>query len=391
MILKVIDAFSGGGSSEPGSRYGGSIQHRQQSVFKHGKAEMIIKALKKPVLILLGVALVFFNSWAEDPILRDDHPDSHEVVKGDTLWDIANRFLNNPWMWPELWHANPQIENPHLIYPGDMIKLVYMEGEPRLTVKRGDRTYKMSPGDVKLKPKIHVMPLEQPIPAIPLDIIDPFLSSSRVLDPGVLESAPYVVQGTQRHVISGKGSSLFARGEFDRTIEAYGFFRKGQVLIDPVTEEILGIHAKDIGTGKLSRITGDIATVDVVRSTQEVRPGDRMIADEERRVQSIFYPSPPETQIDGVIIGREEGVDQIGYMDVVIINRGEREGLKSGNVLAILEQGEVVRDPITEKEVKLPEERAGLCMVFVDYEQVSYALVLTADRPLEVGAKVRNP
>lgn len=370
---------------------------------------MITKAVKTTIKSLsviagVGVLLITLLSWAQDSndILKDDHPEFHIVEKGDTLWDISNRFLKNPWKWPEIWHVNPQIENPHLIYPGDTVKLIYLEGEPKLTVKRGmaGRTFKMTPGtgttsgkagDIKLEPSVHVMPLEDPIPAIPLDLIDPFLTSSRIVGMGQLEAAPYVVQGTQRHVITGAGSDLYARGQFTEGNTIYGIFRKGKVYTDPRTNEVLGVQATDIGTGRLKSLTGDIGRLGVVRTTQEVRLKDRLLINEERRVESIFYPTSPDNQIDGEILDVERGVTQIGAMNVVVINKGEREDLEAGNVLAIFQKGEKVRDPVTLLPVQLPEERAGLLMVFATFEKLSYGLVLFADRPLRVGDYVRNP
>jgi len=370
---------------------------------------MIMKAVKtitKPlsVISVMGVLLLALVSWADDheELLKEDHPDSHLVEKGDTLWDISNRFLKNPWMWPEIWHVNPQIENPHLIYPGDVVKLIYLDGSPRLTVKRGDaaRTYKMSPGssstsgksgDVKLEPSIHVMPLEDPIPAIPLDVIDPFLTSSRIVTPGELKAAPYVIQGAQRHVITGAGGELYARGQFEDGNSIYGVFREGKVFTDPVTNEVLGVQAIDIGTGKIKSLNDDIARLSIVRTTQEVRIKDRLLINEERRVDSIFYPSSPDEEISGEILDVEGGVSQIGYMSVVVINKGERENLENGNVLAIYQKGESVRDPITDVPLRLPDERAGLLMIFATFEKLSYGLVLFADRPLLVGDIVKQP
>lgn len=356
-------------------------------------------------------------------LLRTDHPDQYKVVKSDTLWGIASRFLKNPWMWPEIWHVNPQIANPHLIFPGDTINLIYLEGQPRLTVKRGEEgvTYKMSPetttadtttqvagsadvsqvsqsqisvaanGDQRLKPSIRVMPLAEPIPAIPLKVIAPFLSGTRVVTSKLLDEAPYVMHGSQGHVVTGAGGEFYARGKFDPKSSTYGIFRQGKVYRDPDTNELLGIQAVDIGTGKIKSQDKDIARLSVVRSTQETRIGDKLLLNQERRVDSTFFPSSPETNIDGQIIDVEGGVTQVAVMSVVAINKGERDDLQSGNVLAIFQRGEVVRDPLTDEQVKLLDERAGLIMVFAIFEKMSYALVLYADRPLHVGDHVRKP
>src|SRR5690606_8061562 len=221
-------------------------------------------------LMLLGVSVLV---QAQESVFKENHPQQYEVVKGDTLWGIAGRFLNLPWKWPEIWHANPQINNPHLIFPGDVISLVYLDGQPRLTVERGDqsRTFKVEPGTVKLSPSMHVIPLAEAIPSIPLDAIDTFLSNSRIVLPGEMEDAPYVLAGAHERLIVGAGDFLYARGDFDESLPVYGIYRKGDVYKDPVTGEVLGVQARDIGTVRVRAIDGDIATANVTRTTEEIR------------------------------------------------------------------------------------------------------------------------
>jgi nucleoid-associated protein YgaU len=346
--------------------------------------------MKKMIIAAFVLSLISFFTWAQntDGLLRDGHPDEYTVKKGDTLWDISNTFLNTPWMWPEIWHVNPQIENPHLIYPGDLIRLIYLDGRPRLTL---ERTVKLAPGDSKLSPSVRVLPNEDAIPAIPLDRIDSFLSRSRIVEAGVLEAAPYMLAGPEKRVIVGAGDSAYARGDFIEGLKNYGVYRKEKNYHDPVTKEFLGVHALSIGSLSVQTTTDDVATVKVIRTTEEIRMGDRLLPNEERAVDSIFYPSAPDSDIEGLILDVEGGVSQVGKMDVVMINRGDREGLLAGNVLAIYKQGELVRDRVTNERVQLPDERAGLLMIFRTFEKMSFALVLEADRPLAVNDKVRNP
>ncbi len=337
-----------------------------------------------------AAACVFaFNAWAQDVRLKDSHPDSYTVVKGDTLWDISDKFLENPWVWPEIWQVNPQIENPHLIFPGDVISLVYLDGKPRLTLQR---TYKMSPGTVKMQPSVKVMPLDEAIPAIPLDRINSFLSRSRVLDEGVIEDSPYVVAGEDKRLIVGAGDNIYSRGEFAEGIKSYGIYRKGQVYRDPETKEVLGIEARDIGSVSMRDIKGEIATLEVSRSTEEVRTGDRVLPTEERSIDSTFYPSAPEDEaIRGLIVAVEGGVTQVGYLDVVALNLGERDKVEVGNVLAVYKRGELVRDRIAGDMVELPEERAGLLMIFRTFEKMSLGIVLDSQKPLAVLDRLYNP
>ena len=319
--------------------------------------------------------------------LKADHPEQYTVVKGDTLWDISGRFLREPWKWPELWHANPQVENPHLIYPGDRLSLVYVDGQPRLMLNRG-----ASRGTIKLSPTVRTTPMAEAIPTIPLQAINSFLLSNRIVDSAEeFNGAPYIVAGNAERVISGSGDRVYGRGVFEDNIPVYGIFRQGKTYIDPETGEFLGINADDVGSAEIVDMEGDIATMMLTRVTQEARIGDRLFASEERAVNSSFMPSEPEEEINGLILDVPRGVTQIGQFDVVTLNKGARDGLKDGNVLAVYKTGETVRDRVTGENVKIPDERAGLLMVFRTYEKLSYGLVLQATRSLAVQDKVRNP
>jgi hypothetical protein len=265
---------------------------------------------------------------------------------------------------------------------------VYLDGEPRLTL---ERTTKLMPGTTKLSPSIRVQSSESAITTIPLDKIDAFLSRSRVVGLGELEAAPYMLAGQQQHLIVGAGDSAYARGNFETKYDNYGVFRQGKTFYDPDTKELLGVHAQGIGSVSVSALKNDIATVEVIRTYEEVRVGDRLLPSEDRSVDSTFYPSGPDNEIEGAIIDVENGVTQVGKMDVVMINRGEREGLQVGNVLAIYKAGEVVRDRVSGGSIELPEERAGLLMVFRTFEKMSFAIVLETDRALSVKDRVRNP
>ena len=337
---------------------------------------------------LLALLLLAASGLAQaDVQLKDGHPDRYTVAKGDTLWDISGKFLSQPWKWPEIWHANPQVENPHLIYPGDQLSLVYIDGQPRLMLNRGE-----SRGTIKLSPQVRSTPMAEAIPAIPLDAINSFLLSNRIVDtPEQFQGAPYVVAGDAERVVSGAGDRVYARGVFDEAAPAYGIFRQGKTYTDPETKEFLGINADDIGSGQIVAEEGDVGTLVLTRSTQEVRLGDRLFATEERAINSSFMPSEPSSDINGVILDVPRGVTQIGQFDVVTINKGLRDGLSEGNVLAIYKTGETVRDRVTGESVKIPDERSGLLMVFRAYDKLSYGLVLGASRSLELMDKVRNP
>ena len=337
----------------------------------------------RKLLYALAASMLLLTSWAHAaPELRSDHPERYTVVKGDTLWDISARFLNNPWYWPEIWHVNPQVANPHLIYPGDELALVYIDGKPRVTKVSSDRV-------VKLSPKVRSEPIDTPIPAIPLDAISSFLTDTRIVDVEALNGAPYVLEGEDGRIITGAGDQIYARGE--KPADNVGVFRRSKEFRDPETGEFLGLEARSIARGEVIAENKDVLTLRLKQSNEEVRIGDRLLVGEERRITTSFVPSSPDSDIEAQMISVDGGVSQIGQFDVVAINRGEREGLKPGNVMAVLKSGNLVRDPVTNETIELPSERAGLMMVFQTYEKMSYGLILQATRPLSVGDKVTNP
>ena len=337
----------------------------------------------RKLLYALAASMLLLTSWAHAaPELRSDHPERYTVVKGDTLWDISARFLNNPWYWPEIWHVNPQVANPHLIYPGDELALVYIDGKPRVTKVSSDRV-------VKLSPKVRSEPIDTPIPAIPLDAISSFLTDTRIVDVEALNGAPYVLEGEDGRIITGAGDRIYARGE--KPADNVGVFRRSKEFRDPETGEFLGLEARSIARGEVIAENKDVLTLRLKQSNEEVRIGDRLLVGEERRITTSFVPSSPDSDIEAQMISVDGGVSQIGQFDVVAINRGEREGLKPGNVMAVLKSGNLVRDPVTNETIELPSERAGLMMVFQTYEKMSYGLILQATRPLSVGDKVTTP
>jgi nucleoid-associated protein YgaU len=294
-------------------------------------------------------------------------------------------YLQKPWLWPQLWDANPQIDNPHLIYPGDDLYLVWIDGQPKLRLRRGR--------DVKLSPNMRVSPLDLAIPVIPLDQIGPWLRWSRIVGEQELANAAYIVAGAQDNLISGPGDRIYGRGNFPEGEKAYGIFRPGEAYRDPVTDELLGYEAADIGSATLqSSNTDPVTELEITRVTEEVRLEDRLLPQVDRVIDASFHPRAPEREItDGFMIAVPGGVTQIGSMDVVVINKGTRDGLQSGDILAIYKTGELVFDSIQDENVKLPDVRAGLALVFEPFEKASYIVVLKANRTLNVGDKVKNP
>ncbi|RMF20093.1 MAG: LysM peptidoglycan-binding domain-containing protein [Gammaproteobacteria bacterium] len=336
-------------------------------------------------IVSLAVGLMLAQwSWAEAQ-WRNDYPETYTVVKGDTLWDISSRFLNNPWYWPEIWYANPQIANPHLIYPGDVLTLVYIDGKRRVTVgKRSEAA-----GTLKLSPKVRATPLASAIPSIPLDAIAPFLTTTRIVTREELDKAPYVLQGKRGNLVVGAGDSVYVRGE-TKPEEAYGVYREATTYVDPDTNEFLGLEARAIAHGKITEARGEIGTYLVQKSSAEILAGDRLLHEEDRELATNFVPSVPDTDVEGKMIAVLDGVSQVGQYDVVVVNLGA-DKVKQGNVLAVYKKGEQVKDPYTKDILQLPSERAGIMMIFRVFDKVSYGLILRAERPLAILDEVRKP
>ncbi|KPZ13269.1 LysM domain protein [Pseudomonas amygdali pv. ulmi] len=275
----------------------------------------------------------------------------------------------------------------YTVVAGDTLALTWVDGQPRVTLNRGE-----SRGTIKLSPRVRSTPMVEAIPSIPLGAINAFLISNRIVDNAEqFEKAPYIVAGNAERVLSGSGDRAYARGTLDPAHTVYGIFRQGKTYTDPQTKEVLGINADDIGSAEVVASEGDVSTLVLQRSTQEVRLGDRLFSSEERAINSTFLPSAPQTPIEGLILDVPRGVTQVSVLDVVTLNKGKRDGLAEGNVLAIYKTSETVRDRITGEQVKIPDERSGLLMVFRTYDKLSYALVLQANRSLAIMDKVRNP
>ncbi len=335
---------------------------------------------------LLAALAAHAQESADAPVeLNPDHPTRYVVKQGDTLWSIAKQFLKEPWRWPHVWHANPQISNPHLIYPGDTIELTITEGGPVLSLGRGS--------EVRISPRVRTMAVEKAIPAIPIDAIHQFLTRPLVVNEGELEAAPYVVALQEGHIIGGEGNRIYVRGIDTQEYESFDVVRPGNPYKDGVTGEILGYEGLYVGDARLDR-AGDPATLTLTATRQHVSVGDRVLPAVDEQAIQTFYPKPPETDIDGRIIDVLEGVTTIGRYDVVVIDRGSDNGLQIGDVLSVVRTGSTIRDRISSEpfaEVKLPDEQAGALMIFRTFPMVSFGLVMEAGEDLEIGERVVNP
>lgn len=336
--------------------------------------------------------------------LAPNAPDSHTVVAGDTLWDISQLFLKSPWRWPELWGMNrDQIRNPHLIYPGQILHLVKVDGRARLQL--GQRIGGDVPGDtVKLRPQMRISALSSSaIPSIPLHLIQPFLTDAVVFDADVLATAPRIVATQDGHVIVGKDDIAYARGDF-RGATDFRIFRTSRPLLDPTTKEILGYEAPYVGTADLIRPAEDRksadgkstdiipATVQISLAKQEVGVGDRLAPTPQRNLDR-YVPHAPDRPMAGQIAAIYGDALNAGQNQIVALNRGSRDGVERGHVFALWRDGAAVIDRTQGRpqDIKLPDERHGILFVFEVYSRVSYALIISVKEPVKPGDKFTQP
>ncbi|MGH8314255.1 MAG: LysM peptidoglycan-binding domain-containing protein [Steroidobacterales bacterium] len=325
------------------------------------------------------------EAQASRPVLNPAAPRQYVVQRGDTLWDIASKFLRDPWYWPEIWYVNPQIENPHLIYPGDTLSLgVGANGQPIVSLTRG--------ADVRLSPQMRASPLSDAIKAIPYEVIASFMSKPSVLEKDEAKTLPYVVAVRDQHVVAGVGNEVYAKNLTADQNARFNIVHVGDPLVDPENNDTVGYQGIYTASARVER-PGDPSKLVLTESARETRDGDRLIGDS-LDVPLDFVPHAPEQTVNGRIMSVIDGVTNIGAFQVVVVNRGSRNGLEPGHVLAVMQRGEKVRDPTSSnfgKKVQLPDERAGTFMVFKTYDRISYGLIMTADHPLHVGDAVANP
>jgi hypothetical protein len=330
------------------------------------------------------------------PVMQPQAPRTYVVKKGDTLWGIATMYLQDPWRWPDIWYANPYIHNPHLIYPGDKLILGYLQGRPYLTVERNGKvvTEATSLPVEKLEPQIRYTPLNQAIPAIPLNSIRPFLSGTRVVSEDELNHAGYLLQALDGQPIMGAGDKVYARGLKESDGGRYNLYRLGQKYVDPDNGDTLGYQATYIGDGSVER-WGDPSKVLLTATTQEAMPGDRFLPVTTQRINQNFMPHAPLKPVTGSIIAMLGGVLEIGQYQVVVLDRGSNAGINQGTVLGIYSRGKRVSDPYSfdglSGSVKLPEEREGTLLVFRTFPKVSYGLVMEAKSEIHLLDVVKNP
>lgn len=346
--------------------------------------------------------------------LRPDAPQRYTIQSGDTLWSISGLFLTSPWRWPELWGMNQaDIRNPHLIYPGQTLYLDTANGRARLSTQAN------SDGGiptVRLSPRTRMEGVaDNALPTVQNHLIEPFLSEGIVVDDQSMNQAPRIVAAQDGRVFLTRGDRAYVRSSSGDLMDdptqkqkAYRIFRDTKPLKDPVTGEVLGFEAPYLGRALLSRSEGTQvsaasavdapsevipATFDIVDVKEEIRVGDRLLPEPPRQLVN-YAPHAPANPVDARIVSiYGSGVVNAAQNQVVIINKGSLDGLENGHVLAILQSGARMVDKTDQAltNIKLPDERNGLLMVFRTFDKLSYGLVLDIVSGVKVGDRLVNP
>lgn len=353
-------------------------------------------------IVLSASALLALPAlYGQTALLRSDYPASYIVQDSDTLWEIAGHFLQDPQQWDEIWQPDVYLDNPDLIYPGDILKISLVGGSPRILLQRGDRD------TVSLGPEIREEPLLSAIPAIPLESIENSFTRNRITTQEAYASAPYIVSNVTSNLIIGTGDEVYARGQWPEGTSSFEIYREGRIYMDDEDELPLGVELEYLGFTTITADVGpDLKRILINNSSKEIKVGDRLLVREETRLGATIYPSEPEQQMNGVIVAFLSAESLASQLDTVVIDLGTDDSLEVGNILSIQGEGPYVVDE-TERErmtfrervgsslnpaqLQLPGKEVGTLLVYKTFEQLSYALILNSLEPTHLNDKVVNP
>jgi hypothetical protein len=347
------------------------------------------------VRTISGASLLFFCLTMVGPFvplhameIKPNAPAQYVVKTGDTLWNIASVYLEEAWQWPQIWALNTNIANPHLIYPGDEISLVMIDGQPRLRLQRGDR---VDPSVVKRSPSVRRINEAAAIPALSLDQIEAWLAKVKMVDAVEFERLPYILAGIDGKTLLKTGDQVYVKGALAAGVSSFKIYQSGQQYLDPMTGALIGLEAQEVGQARLLSEQAGLATLKIVKVTEEVTPGDRLMVAEGLDIDATLFPQPPKSAVAGQIIGlRSDGTVAAAH-SVVTIDLGLTDGLAVGDLLSVASPGESVKDPVTGKAVTLPDQTIGQLLVYQTLNQIAYALVLKTTAAVKIGFLAQSP
>lgn len=331
---------------------------------------MLTGRVSKPLLALL---LLCLSASLQAISLKPDAPERYEVKRGDSLWSIASHYLDDPWMWPQLWQANPQVDNPHLLYPGDILYL--LDGE----------------GFLRLKPRLRIMALQEPIPVLPLDQVEAYFNRDMMVDRNEFEDSLYVSRIEEGRTLGSRGDRLEVLGDLTPDVVDYGIYRDIEEVRDPLTRRVIGHLARSVGSARLYKNEeGYAASLEITDNFQEIRVGDRLLPFTATPFTEGFNPAPPERSVSGLVVrALQPEQTRISQHQPVMLNLG-REDLSPGDLLQVLEPGKRRRDARSGETIFAGENPRGLVMVYRVFDHTSFALVMNSNQPLYPEDTFRN-
>jgi len=353
-------------------------------------------------LLALLMAVTLPQAVAQTALLKRELPESYIARDGDTLWNIARQFLNDPERWPEIWQPDPYLDNAELIYPGDELRVSYVGGSPRVLVRRGDR-------DVEtLRPMMREQILTSSIPAIPREAIENSFTRNRIVDSELLEAAPYIVSNLGDNLAIATGDEVHVRGNWPEGTTSFEIYRPLREHYDPTDEErLLGVELEYLGFASIVEVeSADIRRVLINNSAKEVRVGDRLLVREEAEIGATIFPTEPVREIEGRIIALVSSERLASQLDSVLINLGSRDSVEVGDVFAVSKEDAITVDEIerdrmsfrdrmraimNRESLTLPGGELGTLLVYRTFETMSYAVLLSSLEPISVNARVISP
>jgi len=326
--------------------------------------------------------------------LRTAYPQDYTVVKGDTLWAIAAKFLHNPWVWPKVWDANPQIKDPHLIYPGDIISVLQKDGKTVLHVERPSPEKGLRV--IKLSPKVRMAKRDEAIKTIEASAIRSFIINPQILTAEEYERLPYIISNFEGRLISSNGQEVYVRGLENTDEFQHNIYHKGETFMDPENNFVLGYEAILAGHATILKVD-DPSTVLITSSRREIFNGDRLIPSEQSERVVNIIPSVSKTFFDGRIVALFDALTQSARNQIIVMNLGKRDDIRIGNILSINTDGGTIIDKRDLDEdddpaiVRIPDVRSGIVMVFKVFDHLSYGLIMSSQRAIHVNDHVATP
>ena len=367
----------------------------------------------------LGIASfsIMLSASGQTGVLVDDYPTSYVVQEGDTLWDIAGKFLRDPERWPQIWQADEYLDNPDLLYPGDTLRLSILGGTPRIFVLRGNR------GVAKVSPQVREQALQSAIPAIALESIENSFTKNRIISLATFDAAPYIIANDGDNLVIGTGDEVFARGSFLYGTTSFEIYRAGRTyygeaqkvkraygLFSTTEQEVLGLEAEYLGFASIiENVESDMRKLLINNSAKEIRVGDRLLIREVASIDATIFPTEPSENMSGKIVaflGEEVLASQL---DTVVINLGSADNLVVGDILSIQREGSNMSDqherekmPFRDRmralfnedrrdRVEIPGNEIGTLLVYKTFDKLSYAVILASTQPVEIANNVVSP